>query len=55
VEPELEYIEDDFLPPSFLQMQEDYDMEDSSSTVIHMDWDEEDNGMIVAGLSSMPF
>jgi len=55
VEPELEYIEDDFLPPSFLQMQEDYDMEDSSSTVTHMDWDEEDNGMIVAGLSLMPF
>jgi len=55
VEPELEYVKEDFLPPSFLQMQEDYDMEDSSSTVMHAGWDEEDSGMNVAGPSSMPF
>ena len=55
VEPKLKYVEEDFLPPSFLQTQEDYDMEDSSSTIAHVDWDEEDSGMNVAGLSSMPF
>jgi len=55
VEPEQEYVKEDFLPPSFLQMQEDYDMEDSSSTVMHAGWDEEDSGMNVAGLSSIPF
>jgi len=55
VEPESEYIEEDFLPPSFLQTQEDYNMEDLSSTVAHMGWDEEDSGMNVAGPSSMPF
>jgi len=54
VEPEPEYVEEDFLPPSFLQMQEDYDMEDSSSTIAHAGWDEEDSGMNVARLSSMP-
>jgi len=55
VELELKYVEEDFLPPSFLQTQEDYDMEDSSSTIAHTDWDEEDSGMNVAGLSSIPF
>jgi len=55
VEPELEYVEEDFLPSSFLQTQEDYDMGDSSSTVAHVGWDEEDSGMNVAGLSSQPF
>jgi len=55
VEPELECVEEDFLSPSFIQTQEDYDMEDSSSTVAHLEWDEEDSGMNVAGLSTMPF
>ena len=55
VEPEPEYVKEDFLPPSFLQMQEDYDMGDSSSTIVHVDWNEEDSGMNVARLSSMPF
>jgi len=30
-------------------------MEDLSSTVVHVGWDEEDSGMNVAGLSSMSF
>jgi len=55
VESELEYVKEDFLPPSFLQTQEDYDMGDSSSTVVHVGWDEEDSGMNVAGPSSQPF
>jgi len=49
------YVKEDFLPPSFLQTQEDYDMEDSSSTVVHAGWDEENSGMNVARQSSMPF
>jgi len=55
VEQELEYVEEDFLPPSFIQTLEDIDMGDSSSTVVHVGWDEEDSGMNVAGPSSMPF
>jgi len=55
VELALEYVKEDFLPPSFSQMQEDYDMEDLSSTIVHVDWNEEDSGMNVAGLSLMPF
>jgi len=55
VELEQEYVEEDFLPPSFLQTQEDFDMGDSSSTVVHAGWDEEDSGMNVAGPSTMPF
>jgi len=47
VELEPEYIKEDFLPPSFLQMQKDYDMEDSSSTIAHVGWDEENSGMNV--------
>jgi len=55
VEQEPEYVEEDFLPPSFLQTQEDFDMGDSSSTVVHAGWDEEDSGINVAGPSSQPF
>jgi len=55
VELEQEYVEEHFLSPSFLKTQGDYDMGDSSSTVVHAGWDEEDSGMNVAGPSSMPF
>jgi len=55
VEQEPEYVEEDFLPPSFIQTLEDFDMGDSSSTVAHAGWDEEDSGMNVAGPSTMPF
>jgi len=55
VELEPEYVEEDFLSPSFLQTQEDYNMGGSSSTIAHVGWNEEDSGMNVAGLLSMPF
>jgi len=55
VEQEPEYVEEDFLPSSFIQTLEDIDMGNSSSTVAHAGWDEEDSGMNLAGPSMMPF
>ena len=54
MELEPEYVEEDSLSPSFLQIQKGYDMEDSSFIVMHVGWNE-DSGMNVARLSLMPF